>query len=258
MIAWLQRHPLMTSLAALAAVLLVVIGVETGFGSGLRIPIPATASKKASAFEAKLLPSLAASEAEQLYPETAARPLFTPTRRPAPEAVAPSTFQPGQFVLQGVIVVGDNRIALLREKSSGRIHRAERGREISGVKVAEIDREAVTLTQGTGREVLQLQVQKAGGAAPAAAAAPAGPFGAPPGASFPGQGGPVIQPLPGANAPAVANPNPGAPAGTPNPMAPNIPQANPLAVPPQATQSSPMTPEELLARRRARRGQQSQ
>jgi hypothetical protein len=156
-----------------------------------------------------------------------------------------------------VIVVGDNRIALLREKSSGRIHRAERGREISGVKVTEIEREAVTLTQGTGKEVLQLQVQKAGGGT-AAAAAPTGPFGAPAQGVFPGQGGPVIQPLPGANAPALANPNPNVPPGTPNPLAPNIPQANPLAAPTQGTQSSPMTPEELLARRRARRGQQTQ
>jgi hypothetical protein len=256
MITWLQRNPLVLALAALAVVLLVVIGVETGFGAGFRAGIPASTSKKAVPFEAKLLPSIAAGNAEQLYPETAARPLFIPTRRPAPEVVAQSTFQPGQFVLQGVIVVGENRIALLREKSSGRIHRVERGKEVSGVKVAEINREAVTLTQGNGREVLELQVQKAGAAPAAGAMAPAGPFGAAPVAgAVPGQGGNPLQAAPNASTSGIPNMNvpPTGINATPPPTPPGgVPSASGTA------QSAPISPEELLARRRARRGQQSQ
>jgi hypothetical protein len=262
-----QRHPLVIALSVLAAILAVVVAAELGLG-GSRANVAGGATNRASAFEAKLLPPQQVAQAEQLYPEMAARPLFTPTRRPAPAAAAPSTYTPGQFVLQGVIVAGGTRTAMLREKSSGRTHRVEVGREINGIKVAEIDREVVTLTQGGDREVLQLQVQRPG---------PAGASGAP--TAVPGAMGPFGPTPTGAGSPAGPAGVPGAaggpaPAAAPRPAAPPPPQSpgmilnpspNPLASPapgtnpaqPSAT-TTPMTPEELLARRRARRGQQSQ
>jgi hypothetical protein len=142
----------------------------------------------------------------------------------------------------------------------------EAGREINGIKVAEIDREVVTLTQGSDREVLQLQVLKPGAVpvpgAPAAAAA-MGPFGPAPATAANAPALPGAAPgQPSAQAATVA-PRPAAPPpGTPG-MNPNAP--NPLAAPAPGTQpesaavtTSPMSPEELLARRRARRGQQTQ
>jgi hypothetical protein len=255
-----QRHPLVIALAALAAILAAVIAAEMGLGASLRAQVTGTPEKRAAPFEAKLLPPQQLAQAEQLYPEVAARPLFTPTRRPAPAAAPPSTYTPGQFVLQGVIVAGATKTAMLREKSSGRIHRVETGREINGIKIAEIDREAVTLTQGNDREVLTLQVLKAGavpnvGAAnPAAAAGPFGPsapLGGPAAAAAPGQaaqsGVPVPPPLPA--------PTPGMIPNAPNPLAAPAPGTNPA---PSAVTGSPVSPEELLARRRARRGQQPQ
>ena len=175
---WLQRSPLVLALALLAAALAAVIAVEVGVG-GLSASIPPPPSRRANAAEAKLLPPLAAIAPEQVYPETTARPLFTPTRRPAPEAVATNAAVRGQYVLLGVTVAGDTRIAMLREKTSGRLHRVERGREINGVKVAQIERDSVTLGAGDDKEVLTLQVQKAAGAAPAAVAGASptqGPF----------------------------------------------------------------------------------
>jgi hypothetical protein len=162
-------------------------------------------------------------------------------------------------------MAGNTRTAMLREKASGRIHRVEAGREINGIKVAEIDREVVTLTQGSDREVLQLQVLK-----PASVPLPGspqaaptmGPFGpapptagnapAPPG--LPGQPGqaPGAAQRPAATLPQQA---PGMILNGPNPLATPAPGTNPES-PTAAT--SPMSPEELLARRRARRGQQSQ
>jgi hypothetical protein len=264
MIAILQRHPLALSLAAVAAALLVVIGVQTGFGKSLRLSGASAPAKRASPFEAKLLPAPTVASAEQLYPETAARPLFTPTRRPAPEAVAPSAFNRGQFVLLGIIVAGNSRTALLREKSSGRIHRVEQGREVGGLKVAEIEREQVKLTQGAESEVLSLQVLKpppGAGAAPGGSnVAGAGPFGPlPPGTLVNAPGVNPAGLLPGAPIAAAApGAVPGAPPGMVNPLAPGASASNaPAAQLPQAT-TSPMSPEELLARRRARRGQQSQ
>lgn len=257
-----QRHPLAIALSVLAAILVAVIAAELGLGASLRAQVTGVPGKRAAPFEAKLLPPQQVAQAEQLYPEVAARPLFTPTRRPAPAAVPPSTYTPGRFVLQGVIVAGNTRTAMLREKSSGRIHRAEVGREIDGIRVAQIDREGVTLTQGADREVLQLQVMRPG-AVPGSpqASASAGPFGptTPAGGGATAAPGGAPSPAPAAAPQQAGAPptlrSPGAILNAPNPLAAPAPGTNPT--PPTAT-TTPMSPEELLARRRARRGQQSQ
>ncbi len=252
---FLGRQPLVVALAVAAAVLLTVLGFETGFGTRLRTGIPATTAR-APAAQSKLLPPLAASDAEQLYPETTARPLFIATRRPAPkqEAAQQSAMKRGQFQLQGVTIAGDIRIALLREKSSGRIHRVEKGKDINGMKLAEVSPESVTLAQGGEQEVLPLQVQKY---TPGATTSSTGPFGAPggflpPGTPTPAGAAPVAPqqpqsgfgPHPSANNPLSVAPrvNPAPPA---NSVAPQVPQAS----------TSMVTPEELLARRRALRNQ---
>ena len=261
---WLRRNPLLGVLAAICVLLAIVIGVEAGFGATLREAMRPASGKPALPTDAKLLPPLVATAEDQAYPETVARPLFTPTRRPAPvvAAAGPSTIQRGQFVLAGVIAVGDMRTAMLREKSTGRIVRLERGKEVNGMKVTDIQKEQVTLAQGGEEEVLTLVVAK-GAAAPAAApGAPQGPFagvgaqppGPPPGTPPPQPSQPVpfgatvnspsAPPLPGVTAP---TPPPGAAMGT-NPAARGMPDAS----------ATPLSPEELLARRRARRTQQNQ
>jgi hypothetical protein len=271
MIEVLRRNPGLATLALACGVLAVIVVVELLMpGSG-----PAPTSRKVAAFEAKLLPPVTATGAEQLYPETVNRPLWIPTRRPAPAPVlVPAAFAPGQFILQGVIVAGGTNIAMLKEKTSGRVHRVEKGREVNGIQVAEVEPEKVTLAQGDAREVIELRVTRPG--APGVPGAPppppvassAGPFagvapargttppGVPPG--VPPTGAP---PIPSA----VAAPPPGSPFGAP-PRPPPVPPtsagpmppgpANPATpqVPQQAT-TAPMTPEELLARRRARRNQ---
>ena len=58
-----------------------------------RSAAPAGAAKKVAPAEAKLLPPMAASSVDQLYPETTGRPLWVPTRRPAPAVLAaPASF----------------------------------------------------------------------------------------------------------------------------------------------------------------------
>lgn len=259
MMAWIRHNPVVAALAALVVVLAVVIALESRFGASVASVTRPAAAGRAAPAEAKLLPPLAVAAAEQVYPETAARPLFTPTRRPAPEAVvAPqSTFQKGQFVLQGVIAVGDNRVAMLREKSTGRIFRVERGREINGIKVIAIEPEVVTLGQGVEEEKLGLTAQKAPGAG--ASAVPQGPFSvappaaAPPAAALPGAA-PGGQPNP-----ASVFPRPAVPGAPPQNVSQTgfAPAANPAARE-TSEAGSPLTPEELLARRRARRTQQTQ
>lgn len=252
MTGWLQRNPLIAALALLAVALAVVLGLEVLFVD--RTPSLAP-PKRGVATEAKLLPPVAAVTPEQAYAETTTRPLFVPTRRPAPElaAAAPPAFQRGQFTLHGVIIAGGSRTAMLREKSSGRTHRVEAGREINGIKVVQIDAHAVTLGVGDEREVVPLVVQRqAAGAAPMPAATMQGPF-APSTSAIPGR---------------AANPQPAGPAGS-QPLtaggpafptsARQAPQGS-VTNPPGAAQpaAAPMSPEELLARRRARRAQQNQ
>jgi len=247
---FLQRQPFLVALVAAAIVLAAIIGVETGFGSRLGASVPRGVSRPASPQELKLLPSLAAVNAETQYPETTSRPLFVPLRRPAPpaEAAAAGTLKRGQFVLQGVTIAGDTRIALLKEKATGRVHRVEKGHELNGMKLAEVSPESVTLAQGNEQEVLPLQVQKA----PATAAAVEGPFG-PSGHTVPGIPMPSGAPHPGTNPIAVPGAAPGQPRADFGPGPPN-----PAARAEEAATTAPLSPEELLARRRARRAQQNQ
>jgi len=254
---FIQRNPLVLVLGAAVVALLVVIGFETGWGTSLRSP-PATATPlKAASVDAKLLPPLAEAAPEQVYPETGSRPLFTPTRRPAPLPEAVGSMVKGQYVLQGVTILGDTRIALLRDKNGGRIHRVEKGRDLNGVTIAEIEPDKVTLRQGGDTEVVALVVQRPGGASPAPIPSATGPFGAPaPGSAPPPAGGaPATRvPVPTPAPPPGARP-PGSPL-QPMPSGAPVPPGSPGAAP--AAPAAAMTPEELLARRRARRAQQAQ
>jgi hypothetical protein len=260
MTGFLRRNPLIAGLAVLCAVLAAVVVVELVALKSSQSPI---SPRKVAPAEAKLLPQVAASTVESAYPETAARPLWIPTRRPAP-VVATATqpaFVRGQYILQGVTIAGSTRIALLKEKASGRIHRVELGRDLNGLHVAEVEPERVTLSQGSEREVIDLRVQRPP-AAPGAAGQVSSNEPARPGAPPPPQGAaaaatsaaPANRAGPFAPPPVTPGSAPVNPAGTPG-----APQQNPLnTVPgavPQTQGAAPMTPEELLARRRARRNQ---
>lgn len=272
MIETLRRNPVTAALAVACATLAAIVALELFLpGRGASSGSP----KKAAPAEAKLLPPIAVASVEQLYPETVDRPLWIPTRRPAPSAVtAPAAaFPPGQYILQGVIVAGGTRVAMLKEKASGKIHRVEKGRDLNGIQVAEVEPESVTLAQGDQREVIDLRVQRPGapgtpGAPPTpASASTSGPFAAVPrqqAAGVPAAAQPTTSPQ--VPAPTPGQPPAGSPFGSlprppqssPGPLAPPTQSraANaPVATVPQEASSAPMTPEELLARRRARRNQ---
>ena len=264
--AWIQRYPLVIALLLLATVLALVIAAEIGVG-GLHGTIPTGPSKRSVPADARLLPPVVAVAPEQAYPEISSRPLFTPTRRPAPDVVAQPTVVRGQYILLGITVAGSTRIAILREKASGRIHRVEKGKDLGSIKVAGVDPEVVTLNHGAEQEVLTLQVQKpVAGAPQAAAAAAVVPGGGPFANAAPPQPAPAVPPAPPPGAPppgsqpaAMAQPfgtqSLAAPGGM-MPVPPSAANASSAAVPQAA--SAPMSPEELLARRRARRVQQTQ
>lgn len=250
----MQRRPLVAALAVLAVVLAGLIALESGVGARLGMATTAAPPQRAALHEANLLPPVAPIVPEQAYAQVTERPLFTPTRRPAPpEPVgAKPAFNRGQFVLQGVIVVGEGRTALLREVTSGRIHRVERGKEVNGIKVEKIESTEVTLAQGGERETVALAIQKPGPAAAVAVSSPQGPFAAPPPPAAP----------PGAAANTAQAAAAGAPTGGTAPLSGAArgpsPGSTETARIPATPSTQPMSPEELLARRRARRNQPTQ
>lgn len=267
MIDTLRRNPLTAALGVACALLVATVVFELTAGGG---PSVGASARKVAAAEAKLLPPLASAAPEQVYPESVSRPLWIPTRRPAPApTVAPASFARGQFILQGVTIAGSTRIAMLKEKASGRMHRIEKGRDVNGIQVAEVEPDKVTLAQGDEREVVELRVQRPGapGATPPPFATPgAGPFAstassgapgaapAPPPPAAPPAGSPFGAPPRPPQVGQQTSPGPLAPTTTPPGSAPAV--SNPSAsTMPQPATSAPMTPEELLARRRARRNQ---
>ena len=268
----LRRHPITAALCAVGVLLALVIAAEVVFGMK-RAPAGTPGVTANSAFvEAKLMPSLASASAEQAYPETGSRPLFSPNRRPAPVLTASAAITRGQYILQGVTIVGELRIAMLKDKTGGRVFRVEKGRELNGITLAEVEPDRVTLRSGSDSEVIPLNVQKGapGSGAPSGASAPSaasvgaasGPFTAPaaPPAAMPApppqQAAAPEAPRPagGAQAPNSGLPNGGAADFGPRPR-PAPAQDGAAGAAPGAT---PMSAEELLARRRARRQGQTQ
>jgi hypothetical protein len=259
-----RRYPLLSALTVLTLVLAAVVAAEFVSGSSLRDRF-ASASAPAAAVQTKLLAQIAAVNPDMEYAEIAARPLFTPTRRPAPaQAVAANAtaMVKGQFLLTGVTIAGDTKIALLREKSSGRVVRVEQGKDVNGITVARIEPEKVTLSQGDDQEVVGMLVSKAAAAPPAMpipapmGVAPAGPFAGPNTAPAPGLPNPAARPVP-----QPADQPPAIPQAPPvNPNTLFGPRPGGLVTDPTTGQApvAPLSPEELLARRRARRNQQTQ
>ena len=267
----LRRYPLVSALAILAAVLLGVLAIEYGSSAALHERVAGAGKSPAVPVQTRLLPAMPPVNPEQEYAEMGARPLFIPTRRPAPALAqaASGSMAKGQFTLTAVMSAGETKIALLREKASGRVVRVEQGKDVNGITVSQIDREQVTLTQGGDSEVVPLLVAKGAPQpaplpAPVPAAAAAGPFGAP-AAAVPGAAPVPQQPNPTARAPSpvdqgITGQQQGTPRVNPNslfgPRPPGPPVADPTTATPPTSQAAPLTPEELLARRRARRNQQ--
>ena len=154
---------LLFCLAALGAVA-ALIGWETDWGRGLtRTPVIADVAAPAPVTLA-LLPDQRVEDGAESRQQTVERPVFVPTRRPAPPAVptaqeaAKPRMQKGQFVLTGTAVVERKSIAFLRESAGGKARSVRVGETINGLLVAEVKPDRVKLTMGEDSEELVLKV----------------------------------------------------------------------------------------------------
>ncbi len=187
-----------------------------------------------------LSPELSLPSLTETYAETTARPILSPTRRPAPPpppvvaGIAPKpAMKRGQFMLIGVTITKEKTIALLRELAGGKTLRVERGQVVNGLTVEKVEAEKVTLKFEDEREEVVLKIATA----PRMATPP--PIPQPHAGQAPQPGGLTFTPP-------LGQPPPGVPPGA---MPPHIP-------PQSGVQSA--TPDEamnaLINRRRALRG----
>jgi len=203
-----------------AVALALVIGVEHYLGGEEPLATPRVPAKVA---DARMLPPFTLAAADQVAPETATRPLFIPTRRPAPPAATvQQTMRKGQFALTGVTVSSEASFAFLRELSTGKTKSVRKGAEVNGLRVDTVEPRRVVLRQGEETEDLFLAIQsppKSATPPPGTPGAP-GPAGVPPNLFAPGgvplPGAPGGPPMPGA-APQPGVASPANPAATPTP-----------------------------------------
>ena len=170
------------------AVAIAFLGWETDWGRALA-PVPEPVEPiVAKPVTVSVLPDFTVEGGLTARPETVARTLFNPTRRPAPPVVAEApkpTMKRGQFTLTGTLVVEGKSTAFLREVAGGKARRVLQGESINGLVVAEVKPDRVRLTMGDESEDLILKVQTnpkptaVAGAPAAPAAMPAAPAAAP-------------------------------------------------------------------------------
>ncbi|CAH1386505.1 conserved hypothetical protein [Candidatus Nitrotoga sp. M5] len=205
-----------TSILWLALIMFLIwtIGTELGWGNRDNIALPQSKPQKARPVVVPLQPEFALLPLDQYYTEILTRPLFVPTRRPLPpelvsslqqqqsssEPIAPPkpTMRKGQFILDGIIITKDKKIALLREVATRKMVRVELGQEINGMQIEKLDRDKITFKQGDEYEEIILKIK--------AASPPAGQYGntgrvAPPASAETVPGAPIAAPTSNAGDP---------------------------------------------------------
>ena len=245
----LRRYGVTAVLSALLIGVTAVIGYEVDWGQSGTAPVAVATKVAAQNSEQGLLPAYVLPPIDPTYKEIVERPLFIPTRRPAPEgtALAAGSMKKGQYKLTGTSISSTMTVAYLVETASGKALRALKGAEVgpgSGIKIDKVEANRVILRQGDETEELTLRTATspprpatAVVAAPSAPGQPVAqqPFG--PGAA-PQVGGlpPTAAPVPGMSAPpsgaiAAGTVNAGAvkPTGEANSLSPSVPPVDPNA-----------------------------
>lgn len=140
-------------LAAASVVLGIVIYDEIAGGSERENTAPAASSRAAAATATQIfsLPPL------QSYHVVTERPLFTPGRHPAPLDVGTQPAgEISSLVLNGIIVSGDDKIALITDSHGGSMARYREGQMVAGWTLQSIERDHVVLERGASRQEIKL------------------------------------------------------------------------------------------------------
>lgn len=145
------------------AIVVAILGYETGWGDRVRLPVPVPAAPKAKPVDVALLPEYRIAGGLEARRETVERALFNPTRRPAPAATqAPgggtAKLDRGQYVLTGTTIDAGASAAVLKEVKTGKSHVVRQGEKIGDLTVAEVAPDKVRLKLGSQVEELDLKI----------------------------------------------------------------------------------------------------
>jgi hypothetical protein len=212
--------------------LLVGVGLETNWGRQLGAA-PYSDTHPQGNFDKPVLAEPYHLPTPDTMLETATRPLFVVTRRPAPTVeVAPqSTMNKGQFTLTGVSIVPQGKFAFLLERASKRNLVVAEGKEINGITIKEVQPDQVILVQNADSEVLLLTVAKGPAVPPS--------IQSPPGARSSPQPQPSLDPSQPSAPPSQTPPSTAPTLRPPRTPPPQNPQSAPANAPPNATSSGP-------------------
>ncbi len=89
------------------------------------------------------------------------RPLFSPSRRPAPveEGAAPAVGQEFDYILKGVLIDNEARIALLYHKGGAGTVRQAEGTKIDGWLLKEVEGDFIVVERNGEERIVELNFQ---------------------------------------------------------------------------------------------------
>jgi hypothetical protein len=141
-------------LTALCVLLAMVIWRESGASDTASVPsapLPAAAGLPA-AKGAPALPPISA------YAEVTERPLFSPSRQPAPpEAAQEDLGNSSAFTLLGIVISEGERMALIEHGKPGVIARLKEGQAVEGWRLQAIEADRVILEHAGTQQPLKLK-----------------------------------------------------------------------------------------------------
>jgi hypothetical protein len=150
---------LLLSLVGLAALVVAELRYQVGTGS------PTQAVSTGVTPNAALpVPHFALEDRENLS-DTLTRPLFMPNRQPL-QGAAPESTQPiapvarpsaNRYALSAIIIIDNERIALLTDTATGGLSRVREGESLAGWQVEKIHESGAVLSNGDTRQELALR-----------------------------------------------------------------------------------------------------
>jgi hypothetical protein len=162
--------------------LLLLIGVELGWGENLTQPKPSPVAPLSASVKIELPPDFRLPAREKAYSGTLDRPLFVPSRQkaPPPPPPPPPTMKKGQFQLLGTVIADEIKAAIVKEVSSGKVRQVVQGYTINGLQLDVVEPNRIVFSQYEDQEEIRLKIQPSPKPAPTAPGAqPANPQAAP-------------------------------------------------------------------------------
>jgi len=157
------RVPFILAWTGVNLAIAAALGSLLSWGGRMNPELPPIEAGKPAPVAFDVIPDYALPRLEQRFRQTLERPLFVPTRRPAPPPPPPPpppkpTMKKGQFQLMGTMILPEASYVWLRDVESGKTRRVEMGQTINGILIAAVGPERVTMSQYDDEEIVRMKV----------------------------------------------------------------------------------------------------